>query len=419
MELPLWIAVFYFVEFVRDDQRKWYWKWGDSHDVDGLEIVTEISYKELYGKLLDLCNGDYSLHELEMRFLLPGDAMFAEPIQIILDKHVHWYVGLNKQGYPRPICITRVSKGPALVNDKTDAVKPGELELEIETETLSFNNLRVWCILHASPEEREEEYVRLFVSDPRREDPILDAYLHDDIADGAAGDEEPDDIFEQVREDDPLRSPVAQDEHEVGQSSPAAVPRAPLRRSRPCCEHRNMLRQILEQIKKLTDQVDELKRKRGAKEADDREVDTGIDRTWQKSVEELVDTDVETTIEGEADAAVGTWIEPTVEVAQEEAVDTGVDTTVDDAQVDAVITGVDTPVEGEAKVAVDTRIGKTVEGDAEKADQPRRRTTRSVRQKYVQEKPKVFLCRSKRKVVEKPDVDEQLRKTRVKNFHIG
>ncbi|KAL2520531.1 Alanine-tRNA ligase [Forsythia ovata] len=51
-------------------------------NADGLEIVTEISYKGLFGKLLDLCSVDTSLHELEMRFLQPGDAMFAEPIQI-------------------------------------------------------------------------------------------------------------------------------------------------------------------------------------------------------------------------------------------------------------------------------------------------------------------------------------------------
>ncbi|KAL2545086.1 Uncharacterized protein Fot_14319 [Forsythia ovata] len=128
-------------------------------------------------------------------------------------------------------------------------------------EVLDDLQLCVWCTLHSSSDERKEEYVRWFVSGPRREDPIFDAYLHEDGADGAAGDEEPDDIFEQVREDDPLRSPVAQDEHEAGQSSPAAAPHAPLWRSRPCCEHRNILRQILEQIKKLTDQVDELKRK--------------------------------------------------------------------------------------------------------------------------------------------------------------
>ncbi|KAL2549540.1 hypothetical protein Fot_11070 [Forsythia ovata] len=336
--------------------------------MDGLEIVTEISYKELYGKLLDLCNVDSSLHKLEMRFLLPGDAMFAKPIQITLDKHVHWYVGLNKKGQPCPIFITRMSKGPALVNDKTNAVEPGELELEIETETWSFNNVQlqendywqdseilpendvrlqandnnevdenvddyrdgmdinaddqnvksparnskntvsnyssgpeVWafeaiprttylfhahiqetrllrmclwnsrltpesrdiaevlddlklhvqCTLYASPEEKEEEYVRLFISGLIREDPILDAYLHEDRADGTARDEEPDDIFEQVREDDPLCSLVAQDEHEAGQSSSAAAPRAPLWRSRPCCEHENILRQILEQIKYL------------------------------------------------------------------------------------------------------------------------------------------------------------------------
>ncbi|KAL2545542.1 hypothetical protein Fot_14775 [Forsythia ovata] len=128
-------------------------------------------------------------------------------------------------------------------------------------EVLDNPILRARCTLHASPEEKEEEYVRLFVPGPRREYPILDAYLHEDGANGAAGDEEPDDRFEQVRDDDPQRFPVAQDEHEAGQSSPAAAARAPLQRSRPCYEHENLLRQILEQIKKLTDQVDELKSK--------------------------------------------------------------------------------------------------------------------------------------------------------------
>ncbi|KAL2549675.1 hypothetical protein Fot_11205 [Forsythia ovata] len=225
-------------------------------------------------------------------------------------------------------------------------------------EVLDDPQLCVWCTLHSSPKEREEEYVRLFVSGPRREDQILDAYLHEDGADGAVGDEEPYDIFKQVREDDLLRSPVAQDEHEAGQSSPAVVPRAPLQGSRPCCEHENMLRQILEQIKKLTDLVDELKKKvdmleerrQCSTEADDREVDIGINRTGQGSVEELVDACVETTIEVEVDAAVHTGVEAD-------------------------------RVEGEAETPVDTEIGTTVEGDQEETDQLRRRTTRSVRQK--------------------------------------
>ncbi|KAL2530074.1 hypothetical protein Fot_22675 [Forsythia ovata] len=55
-----------------------------------------------------------------------------------------------------------------------------------------------------------------------------------------------------------------------------------------------------------------------------------------------------------------------------------------------------------------------VESDAKEADPPRRRTTRSVRRKDLQEKPKVFICRSKMKFVEKPDVDEQPWETRVK-----
>ncbi|KAL2488972.1 hypothetical protein Fot_42264 [Forsythia ovata] len=96
MELLLWIAIFYFGEFVSDDQGKWNWKRDDTHVVDGLEIVNEISYKELYGKLLDLCNVDSSLHELEMRFLLPGDVIFAESIQITLDKHAGEFLKRHK-----------------------------------------------------------------------------------------------------------------------------------------------------------------------------------------------------------------------------------------------------------------------------------------------------------------------------------
>ncbi|KAL2492177.1 Uncharacterized protein Adt_27805 [Abeliophyllum distichum] len=133
MESPLWIAAFYFGEFVRDDHGKWNWKRGDSHVVDGLEIVTEISYNELYG--------------------------------------------LTKQGQPRPICLTRMSKGPALVNDKTNTVEPGELEHEIETETLSFNNVQsqgndYWQDLEILPEND----VRLQANDDNEVDENIDDY---------------------------------------------------------------------------------------------------------------------------------------------------------------------------------------------------------------------------------------------------
>ncbi|KAL2545258.1 hypothetical protein Fot_14491 [Forsythia ovata] len=67
--------------------------------------------------------------------------MFTKPIHITLEKHVDWYVGLTKQGQHCLICVTRVSKGPSLVNDKTGAIELGELEREIETKTLSFNNV--------------------------------------------------------------------------------------------------------------------------------------------------------------------------------------------------------------------------------------------------------------------------------------
>ncbi|KAL2538495.1 hypothetical protein Fot_19886 [Forsythia ovata] len=123
MESPLWIAIFYFGEFVRDDQGKWNWKRSDSHVLDGLEIVAEISYKELYGKLLDLCNVDYSLHELEMRFLLLGDTMFAEPIHITLDKHVrefhkrHKYSRCRATGHNHLRCKHHIPIGDSRVEE--------------------------------------------------------------------------------------------------------------------------------------------------------------------------------------------------------------------------------------------------------------------------------------------------------------
>ncbi|KAL2515083.1 hypothetical protein Fot_29054 [Forsythia ovata] len=133
----------------------------------------------MYGKLLDLCNVDSSLHELEMRFLLPSDTMFAEPIQITLDKHVHWYVGLTKQGHHLPICVTRVSKGRTLVNDKTDAVELGELKREIEMKTLSFNNVQLqgndyWQDLEILPENN----ARLQANDVNEVDENIDDYQY-------------------------------------------------------------------------------------------------------------------------------------------------------------------------------------------------------------------------------------------------
>ncbi|KAL2496295.1 Uncharacterized protein Fot_40052 [Forsythia ovata] len=145
-----------------------------------------------------------------------------------------------------------------------------------------------------------------------REYPILDAYLHKDGADGAAGDEESDDIFEQVREDDPLRSLIAQDGHE-----------------------------------------------RGAKEADDREVDTGVNGTGQGSVEKSVDANVETTVEDNADAAVDTKIGTTIKDDAEALVDTEIGTTIEGNQEKVVDICVDTTVEGGTEAAVDTGAGTT------------------------------------------------------------
>ncbi|KAL2552862.1 Uncharacterized protein Fot_06481 [Forsythia ovata] len=119
-------------------------------------------------------------------------------------------------------------------------------ELRDIAKVLDDSQLRVRCILYASPDEREEEYVKLFVSGPTREDLILDAYLHEDRADGAARDEKLDDIFEHIREDDPHALQL----------------------------HRMSMRQ------------------KGAEEADDREVDTGVNGMGRGSIKELVDAGV-------------------------------------------------------------------------------------------------------------------------------
>ncbi|KAL2553226.1 hypothetical protein Fot_06845 [Forsythia ovata] len=78
-------------------------------------------------------------------------------------------------------------------NTKIDA-----LESRDTVEVLDDPNLHVRCKLHASLDEGEQEYVRSFVSSPRREDPILDSHLYEDGEDGDVGDEEHVDVFEDV-----------------------------------------------------------------------------------------------------------------------------------------------------------------------------------------------------------------------------
>ncbi|KAL2542525.1 Ubiquitin-like protease domain-containing protein [Abeliophyllum distichum] len=151
-------------------------------------------------------------------------------------------------------------------------------------EVLDGPQLRIHCTLHASPDESEEEYVRLFVSGPRREDPILDAYLHEDVADGAVGEEQPDDIFEQVRGDDTLRSPVAQDEHEESMEEPVDTG-------------------VETTVEGEADVV----------------VGTEVGQTVEVAQEEIVDTGLHTLVEGEAELAVNTRIGKTMEDNAEKA----------------------------------------------------------------------------------------------------
>ncbi|KAL2514929.1 Uncharacterized protein Fot_28900 [Forsythia ovata] len=57
--------------------------------------------------------------------------------------------------------------------------------------------------------------VRLFFPGHRREDPILDVYLHEDEGDKSFGDEKLDDVFKDVRDDDPVRSLLMSDDHDM------------------------------------------------------------------------------------------------------------------------------------------------------------------------------------------------------------
>ncbi|KAL2544475.1 hypothetical protein Fot_13708 [Forsythia ovata] len=154
-------------------------------------------------------------------------------------------------------------------------------------EVLDDPQLHVRCTLHASPDDREEEYVRLFVSNLRKEDPILNAYFYKDGADDVAEDKEPDDIFEQVREDDLPRSP--------------------------------------ESVEKLVDASVETT----VEGEVDAVVDTGVGEDRVKDeVEAPVDTEVRTTVDGDQEKAVNTYVDTTIEGEVKAAVDTGVGTTV-------------------------------------------------------------------------------------------
>ncbi|KAL2483060.1 hypothetical protein Fot_44504 [Forsythia ovata] len=113
---------------------------------------------------------------------------------------------------------------------------------------------------------------------------------------------------------------------------------------------------------------------RTAEEVDDREVDTGVNGTEQKSVEESVDACAETTVESEVYAAVRTEVRVDhVDGEAETPIYTEIGTTMEsDQEEEAVDTCEDTTVEGEAEATVDTGIGTTVEGNTKEADQPRR-----------------------------------------------
>ncbi|KAL2501358.1 hypothetical protein Fot_35206 [Forsythia ovata] len=69
-------------------------------------------------------------------------------------------------------------------------------------EVLDDPQVRIRWMLHASHDERKQEYVRLIVSRPRREDPILDAYFHKDRGEESVGDKEVVDVFKDIQDDD-------------------------------------------------------------------------------------------------------------------------------------------------------------------------------------------------------------------------
>ncbi|KAL2508624.1 hypothetical protein Fot_32271 [Forsythia ovata] len=115
---------------------------------------------------------------------------------------------------------------------------------------------------------------------------------------------------------------------------------------------------------------------RTAEEADDREVDTGINGMGQRSVEESVDACVETTVECGCGGTYRGWGRSYQERRGNPGRYRDGTTVEGDQEEEAVDTSVDTMVEGEAEATIDTGVGTTVEGDVEEADQPRRQTMR-------------------------------------------
>ncbi|KAK6137911.1 hypothetical protein DH2020_028345 [Rehmannia glutinosa] len=140
-----WIAIFYFGEFINDDDGKWIWKRSGSEEmVDGIPISPCTSYHDLYCEVLNICKVDSSSHEIEMRFLLPRSGQFSVPVKITSDKQVQWLISLNKNNFHCPICVTLVRKvlveHPQVENiDPFHEVENDEMQCELQNESIPFD----------------------------------------------------------------------------------------------------------------------------------------------------------------------------------------------------------------------------------------------------------------------------------------
>ncbi|KAL8497160.1 hypothetical protein ACS0TY_020735 [Phlomoides rotata] len=185
MDSPqFWVNVIYFGEFINENGQ-WEWKRSEGDhgaNVEGLPISSNMTYEELHSEVLSLCKVDSSLHDVEMRFLLPGKKEFQVPIQIISNRHLHWLVGLNKQGHYCSICVTIVDKITSAGQQEDDDYN-FEMQVNEAHETdqgVDWNTLEVVSNINADISTHNAAFTTPrceFVHDNREENHIACEYI--------------------------------------------------------------------------------------------------------------------------------------------------------------------------------------------------------------------------------------------------
>ncbi|KAL2480227.1 Uncharacterized protein Adt_33193 [Abeliophyllum distichum] len=106
----VWILVCYPVEFEKNIEDTWSWKYvGEGKGkTTPINVSRSICFVELYNKVKEVLNVDSSLYEMEMACLVPEMSKApAAPTVIDCDNNVKWFISICKETY---LCVNLSKK---------------------------------------------------------------------------------------------------------------------------------------------------------------------------------------------------------------------------------------------------------------------------------------------------------------------